>query len=173
MNNYYNDDFVFDRNLYIKPDNTRKNITINKEKINNLIFSDEIKDFIDVMESNYTNNNLNALYNNIDSLRVKLLLKPSLLIGKYDVEKNIIKIRPFVENVIYHELMHMASSYVQNNFYYSGFHMCNLDNKKIISLGNALNEGFTELYTKLNFNYYDSNSYHFYLGVARALRNYW
>ena len=54
-----------------------------------MIFSDEIKDFIDVMESNYTHNNLNALYNNIDSLRVKLLLKPSLLIGKYDVEGSI------------------------------------------------------------------------------------
>lgn len=43
---------------------------------------------------------------------------------------------------IYHELFHLLSSYEENNIVYSGFSQCN--NKEYTSIGNGINEGYTQ-----------------------------
>jgi hypothetical protein len=72
------------------------------------------------------------------------------------------------ENVIDHELLHMASTVCIYDEYYSGFYQKNMMHK--IELGNGLNEGYTQLLTERYFiKHKHYNSYYLCKGFAYNL----
>ncbi len=95
-------------------------------------------------------------YRNISHLKIKVLkneknFKDIDTLGLYNSLKNQIKVYEKLSGLIYHELFHMASSYTQEKMIYSGFVQKYVQNKKIVCIGEVINEGYTELLTERYF----------------------
>lgn len=109
----------------------------------------EYKDIVDTFENHVDINNLNNLYNNIQNIKINRDIKLLLLGigGKYSTEKN--SINYSLERFRFHELMHMASTYFdeEQKINQTGF-VHYLDK---LSCGKALNEGYTDLMTRRIF----------------------
>lgn len=78
-----------------------------------------------------------------------------------------------LEDAIYHELLHMASSIKHENMFYSGFYQINTDS--LFNIGDGLNEGYTQLLTERYFESYCSkdelNSYYLLKVLAQKIEN--
>ena len=147
------DDFIYDKGLYITPEIIKKDAFIDDAKIKNLKFSKQIESFIKTMKDNYSLNNLTTMYNNLETVIIKPYFRPfNIVKGEYNCKENIISVSIFKPNAIYHELMHMASTVCNNERIYSGFSISGDIYHDFIYIGHALNEGFTQLYTKEHFN---------------------
>lgn len=72
---------------------------------------------------------------------------------------------------IYHELMHMASSRYINDIRYTGFRQSFENKRKMISIGEGLNEGYTEWITVKYFHKHGKNeaTYPALTNIARLL----
>lgn len=95
-----------------------------------------------------TSFNMDIFFYNIPSIELKKVSSfkkdEKKFLAGYDIEVN--KIRYLSEqfrNSIMHELFHMSSSIIKDNYIYSGFFQKNLDTGECIGLG------FTEIYTML------------------------
>ena len=111
----------------------------------------EINKFIDVIIKNFDISVLKNFYNNISELLV--IDNVGSYHSIYDCEYNTIKYNNLP--VIYHELFHMSSTYFVNNknclLCYSGFCFVEYKDFKTFSIGNGLNEGYTDLMTERYF----------------------
>ena len=161
---------------YIKIKNST-NAFINNSKIINyqLIatreYSYAINEFINVMKKKVPEASLINFYNNINDVDIKLrkplFIKYNIL-ADYDVKKN--RIRVFNNNsytVIYHELLHMASSYYKDRIRYSGFKQT-AGSKEF---GQGINEGYTQLLTERYFGHVNEMTgiYEYEMLVASSL----
>ena len=93
----------------------------------------------------------------------------SLITGYYNVNDNRIRINYDIKSTLSHEFLHMASS-CKNMTTYSGFHFNIFDkNKYIGSIGNGLNEGYTELLNARIFNNNKPKSYKTCVKIVRMI----
>lgn len=132
-----------------------------EERLKKIKLSKDILKFKNTLEDNIDNESLNNLYNNLKTLKVEehtiffrnLLLQ--MVGGSYVPRKNKIKTLKFIkDNVINHELLHMASTAynVKEKKYLCGFAQYSPHYTKRFGIG--LNEGYTEL---LNERYFGKN----------------
>ena len=112
--------------------------------------------FATVLKENFSDNDLINFYNNFRNVEVK---EKNLdffskfininLAGCYNPLNNKVSLSKDNESqdiAAYHEFFHMASSHHAGAKIYSGFHQFYID-KGIYSIGNGINEGYTELLT--------------------------
>ena len=116
-------------------------------------YFESIKTFNDVVESNFNSEDLNNYYQNIRRVKIdssKLLekrrMKSHNIAGQYSSRDN--KIQLVDPETIYHELFHMAST---NTPKFIGFSQN--------GIGDALNEGYTEVMSHRYFPNYSYDSY--------------
>lgn len=134
-----------------------KHNIINQQTIDSRNFIKYIDKFIYVITTNFKKEDLTYFYNNVRTLRVfpdYFLLKKDYkygdILGFYMAAGNYIAYKKdLVEQIIYHELFHMASSVYEYSYIHSGFSHTNLDTKDRI--GKGLNEGYTELLSNRYF----------------------
>lgn len=133
--------------------------TDDQKRLLSIKFGKDILKFEKELIKNINNEDLNMLYNNLKTLKSKgsifflQYLQLRFIGGYYSAKKNKVNILHFIKDeVINHELLHMASSTYDENqkISYSGF--CQFNNKSKSCIGRALNEGYTEL---LNDRYFD------------------
>lgn len=134
-------------------------------------FNKTIEKFQGILEQEFTECNLDAFYKNIKTLKIEqkdmgLYNKLKHLKGQYgasgyySIGKN--KIRTdddndwsYVESTLFHELLHMATTRRNSKTYFCGFKIRN----KVASIGEGLNEGYTEFLTSCYFTRQRSYSY--------------
>lgn len=158
----------------LRKDNDEEILTSLEPKIDK-----KIENFTNIITSFVPKEYLINFYNNVKNLKLKP--KKSNTISKtfeasYDAVDNYLKINVDVdEYVIYHELLHMASSTYQNGIAYSGFNQASLNFSSgiILNVGVGLNEGYTELLNKRYFskeeNINASEQYYYLTFVAERL----
>lgn len=126
-------------------------------------FKELVETFVKTMEANFDKEDLQNMYRNIETLDIKffnefkkMFSKDRNNLGTYTSD-NLIKLkRKVYEDVIFHELLHTASTKVdQEGVYSSGFKRSY--NK--IMLGKYLNEGYTDLLMKRLFKKYGPYKY--------------
>ncbi len=113
--------------------------------------------FLNVLENNFDSRDLDNLYNNIISIKIRF---PGIFSledrkklyasdGMYFPSKNeiLIKQKNFVSTVN-HELLHLASTTEKNKRYFCGF----WQQERNINIGYGLNEGYTSLLERRYFN---------------------
>ena len=170
-----------------KPQNIKKIVLPPELKVNcsevdftnivNNSFLEELKKFTEVITKNLKSEDLINFYNNINTLKTStkkfnfqnLLFKESV-VGNYDVKNNKILVSLESTSAIYHELLHMASSFYKDGIKYSGFSQASNFNR-YPTLGDGINEGYTEL---LNRRYFSKDnmipySYEYEIKVAEKL----
>ena len=144
------------------PETKRKYNHINTKRIEDIRFSEAIKQFSYKMLENFPKENLTNLYNNINTIKISNIkskiirsIENRTHIGTYEAMDN--KITILTDEylpVINHELLHMSSSIYKDEITYSGFYQ-ESDN---INIGKGINEGYTEL---LNCRYFSQNKNHY------------
>ena len=122
-------------------------------------FGEYINNFAWVLNNNFSKDDLQNFKKNIRGLsaygiyfQVGDIFRFDTFLGRYDTINNSISIdlrRDKNKSSIYHELFHMASTRVGDRVIDSGFH--HYMGEKI-SVGEGLNEGYTDLLTKRYFN---------------------
>ena len=124
-----------------------------------------VLDFAEKMEAKYDSSNLNSMYHNLRNLRVYNKIKFKAFFtnpisfltgsigGSYDIFLNDLcisskdNIGSFKTYILEHELFHLATTNSYSNQSFSGFsQVCKLP-FGAISIGNGLNEGYTEYMT--------------------------
>ncbi len=160
-------------NYKIQKDYTLTNMTlVNKRPEFNHKFSDDYKaellkvqfgkhvlDFLNTLEQEIPNIDLSLLYKHLSNFKIiyknfkleNFFFKRGI-IAKYNILTNCIEIdKNDFNNVIVHELFHMASSFYcqDDNIVYSGFSQFSKKTKK--DIGNGINEGYTQLLSERYF----------------------
>lgn len=173
MNKYY----IINEKPIIKEEEYTCPIVEDKYK-NFYIF---VNNFINIMESNLSKDNKYIMYHNLKTftfsnydeanILTKLLTHLGIC-GNYNYRKNNIFVNDnniSVEKyslIIYHELLHMSSYCKSNNNTYVGF--------RNNFIGNAINEGYTQLLTERYFNNgnrYLICSYNYYVNIAKIIED--
>ena len=142
----------------LPPELTSEYSEIDINKIVATKYGESIVKFADVVINNFSAEDLTNFYNNINDLKtrskkfsIQNLILRSKTAGQYDPKKNEITIDDdTAETTIYHELFHMASSTYKDGIRYSGFYQVSLK-PGVASLGQGLNEGYTELLSQRYF----------------------
>ena len=132
--------------------------------IHNYHLREYIDEFVKTMLYMHDDIDLSNLFRNIQTMIIKEKdLNMFALIGRnydgcYDSCTNTITL--YENEVIFHELFHMASNYFdrKNNRVFQGFLQVDL-NKKNDTIGVALNEGYTEHLSRKYFKSYNGNCY--------------
>lgn len=117
-------------------------------------FGRQVEYFEKVLKEKIPSEYLRTFNHNIKSVVIKKLFgEEKLGSGKaaaiYDVPSNSITLKYGCNSSIYHELLHLASSYYKDGVSYSGFKQHNYKKRK--SIGTALSEGYTSLLTSKFF----------------------
>lgn len=122
---------------------------LDMKRIRNLPYGSIIAEFATKLTKTYPNLDLRNFYNNIKDLRVKesILVKTADSSAVYFLERNMIIVNSnlnseYAREVLFHELVHMASSSIKNGIAYTGF----LQNKNK-AFNRGLNEGYTQVIT--------------------------
>ena len=147
----------------------RFNEVKNIERFYSNEYNKEILNFIKVIIEKVPKKSLNNFYNNINSLEVKsnFLVKLARNQGYYNSITNRVFLDTRVtRNVIYHELLHMASTlYTKcDGKNYSGF----VQAEGSYWICEGLNEGYTELLSNRFFNA-DNGTYGIHVFLAQKL----
>ncbi len=133
-----------------------------------------LTNFENIISNNIDKDDLSNFYRNIKTLVFKIkAFNPNVsfwttVTGNYDSKKNKINVYEASDDIIYHELLHMASSFYQKGIWREGFF---LRDSNVKSLGVGLNEGYTELLARRLFNI-DSkvcNGYEYQVYIVRLL----
>ena len=135
-----------------------------------------LDNFIKVIEENIDHDNLTHFYNNLKTLDYRVRkINPhisfkSIVAGSYRSKTNRIDIYDDEESIIYHELLHMASSMYVDKKQYEGFCDMSFDMADYI-IGSAINEGYTELLARRLFNIESTvcNGYEYATYIAMLL----
>lgn len=126
-------------------------------------FKSYIVNFIKILEANFDYETLSHLYSNISSLDIKVsllsnknilnkIVAPNVL-ATYSPGKNKIVFngKTNVDNSIYHELFHMATSFKTKEFRFVGFSQQFLKGNIIEKYGIGICEGYTDLLSNRYF----------------------
>ena len=131
------------------------------ESLSNREYANELKLFASTLINNFNDNDLYNMYLNMDTLTIN-----NFDYDKYNSDSNIAQSLAFYKplynelyisdkngsGAIYHELFHMATSYLAGNFLYSGLEQSTFDEDKvIIEIGTGINEGYTQLLAERYF----------------------
>mgnify|MGYP003571262627 CR=1 FL=1 len=156
-----------------------KNLYINESK--NMIINNKLIYFFFELNKHFQPEDLSLLYYNIGDIEINKSTKfKSLLallnnnVGTYSTTENRIRINEKEEeNALFHELFHMATSYSKDNYDFCGFsqYKDGEDSKEnYFSIGNALNEGYTEIMANRYF-YIDIeySGYEYFINMASKL----
>lgn len=134
----------------------QKQNKVNLDRIRNEEYRDLLKIFSRKMIENLPESNLINFYNNINKLKIRKSVQPTLIraAGVYEPVTNEVQIgisgSTFIDiNVLFHELMHMASSIYKNGVTYTGFSQRTHLGYSAIGMG--LTEGYTQLLTERIF----------------------
>ena len=141
------------------------------------LFQQIVDYFSFVLENNIDKNLLTLFYNNISTLKIdnrSILIErifnffnDTITTGQYYIDDNVISVLPLKDNVflgkyigidseeytanVFHELLHMSSTYVDNNtdMIFSGFSQIGKNN-----IGIAMDDAYTEMlvYRLFDFN---------------------
>ena len=109
--------------------------------------------FTEVLTENVDNISLTNYYNNINSFNIDFNHRYIVNIGEYrPAENSIIIGKKANKDAIYHELLHLASSYYdkKSDIIYSGFSQCTNNS----NIGFGLTEGYTEYLNQTYFSDY-------------------
>ena len=128
---------------------------------------ESMMEFIKVMKENYPEEYLANFVENAKTLNTGVQKRGLLyrflgenLAGSYNSKRNILLLEEeYGDTTITHELLHMASSTKKNGIGYSGFHQYEYKPGGV-SIGSAINEGYTEFLNKRLFSSTD-NSYEY------------
>ncbi len=106
--------------------------------------------------------NMDLFYDNLPSLGIKYITDNNLsrnATATYDCTDNeiILSAESILRTSIFHELFHMASTCQNEDYLYSGFMEASEENTTMAGVG--INEGMTELLSKIYFN--SASSYYF------------
>lgn len=144
--------------VVLPPELTQEETEVDYEKLSSKWFGKEVIEFAKFLEKEFPQADLVNFYNNINRLSVEtyepkrkriIIDKISKAEGVYNVESNLIRIeKGLVENTIFHELFHMASSRYVDDIVYSGFSQ---GKKASFAIGDGLNEGYTQLLSERYF----------------------
>lgn len=149
------------------------NISLNKKspylkikyKPKNDIFVKKIDEYIDILLNTNNEQQNEFILKNLESLKIKNnnFIKNAF----YLPHKNTIYLGKDKEESLSHELLHVASTYVNDDITYTGF--CQMSKNE--EIGRGINEGFTELFNKQIFKDYDALSAYslFEVDVAKEL----
>lgn len=119
-----------------------------------------LEKFLKIMNNNFSQEDLKILFSNIKTLKISTgnfkfenFFSQEATTGTYSVEKNeIILDEKEYRDTIYHELLHMASSYFEDEMIYSGFQKHGISYQmKIINIGIGIDECYTELLNRRYF----------------------
>lgn len=145
-------------------------------------FNEIIFKFYKVLEDNFSHHNLSAFYRNLKDLKVRkrnynildlisMQLFQTLDAGSYNTNKNrltvIDKASDDISSIVFHELLHMASTIETKQTTFVGFHQENKITKK--NIGMALNEGYTEYLNKKYFNSTLDTTYEDEISIAERI----
>lgn len=110
------------------------------------------------------NRNINTLL--IEKFKNKRSFSRWKLDGRYSISDNIIYLGK--RSAIIHELLHVASSIMIDEYAFSGFSQSDL--KQLITTGNALNEGYTSLLESRYFSeFHDHDAYVYEKKIAKII----
>lgn len=170
--NELRDDAELQENYYSKyvdglvnvPNHRLKYKTIDIDKIKKLDYGDIILNFIDEIEDYFPNADYGNLINNINDLKVKKTINKSCG-GFYEPTNNTLRYnKKFMsinsKEILYHELLHVASTFFQDGMIYSGFSQANVKTKDFH--GTGINEGYTQLLVQriyMPYTYIDAYQY--------------
>ena len=128
-------------------------------------FNEQIDFFVKTLEKKYPKEYLKNLYHNLSYLTVRKKPKPKLYKGAaaYNTINNNIYITVEDGGSLYHELFHMAS---RRDSKHIGFSQHN----GLMFIGDELNEGFTDVLSKRNFEGYRIG-YLYYFTIASILED--
>lgn len=132
-------------------------------------FEEIIITFLRGIKNNFSQEDLTIFFNNLKDLKIEK--KDKTLLGNsatYNAREKVITIAGdnYTED-IYHELFHVASSFVQNDTIYSGFFQgCYKRNKTI---GRGLTEGYTQLLAERYFGDVTKKYYAYEVYVSKVL----
>ena len=152
-NNMFKDYYsIYEDDILETAEKPKKYDCINGYRIQRMSYRDEVFEFIKRLVQEFPDVDCTNLYNNINELRIRnesFLTTINHLGGYYDPTSNrLVYNNKFPEayrrTIMYHELLHMASSYKSDKKIYSGFSQ--VDNKIIVGMG--INEGYTQLLTE-------------------------
>lgn len=164
--------------ISLPPELTQEYSKVDIAKLASQRFGDAVIEFAKLMMDKFPSSDLTNFYNNLTELKIKpkkfgfqnLVLQRNTA-AQYSVKDNKIELD---ENnyitTIYHELFHMASSIYKDGISYSGFSQVSFK-FGTISLGNAINEGYTQLLTERYFGYIEGlcRTYKFEVNIADKL----
>lgn len=144
--------------IVMPPELEQKYDSVDNLKIFGQPRSDIILNFAQFLTTTFPDYDLTNFYNNINELKVKeknllgLWLATGVgAVGLYLAKSNSILVHSKISNseikmVLFHELLHMASTVIKDGVRYTGF--CQKRIKNGISIiGKGLNEGYTQLLT--------------------------
>ena len=140
------------KNIKLPPELKLEHNDLDLEKIASKEYGECLVKFLNILNDNFSKEDLKNFYNNINSLKFKdknfkfinKLFNQST-IAEYCLNDNEIKINKYnYHKSIYHELFHMASANRSDN-YCGGFSQGNNN------VGYGIDEGYTELLTKRYF----------------------
>ena len=159
--------------IHIADDIERKNNEINLNEINDKELEEYVNVFCKRLIENTKEEDLTIFYNNINSFKIlfKDLKIDNYLFKKttkanYNCNNTITINKDTDKTVIFHELFHLASTYMINGVFYSGFSQQALD----VSIGNGLNEGYTQLLSERYFDDYNPiKSYGYLVNIAKKV----
>ena len=132
--------------------------------------------FVKTLQDNFDAEDLSILFNNISSLKLKVLkndllykILDSNMTAYYDKSKNriIFTKEKYIENSIYHELFHMTSVIHTKGNQYCGFSQS--IEKNLNSFGVGFNEGYTDLLTNRYFD--ETIVYYIEAEIAKQVEN--
>jgi hypothetical protein len=142
-------------------------------------FGKQLRRFDDVISNNFNNIDLIFYRNNLKTLKINYynfiferLRRRDPASGVYSPRRNAISIMEgYLETAIYHELLHMASSYVSSDgISYSGFSQFSSNKENITNIGFTLNEGYTELLNRRYFGFNpDDSAYDLEVNIVSQL----
>lgn len=151
-----------------------ENTTRTISEIKSLELKEKIENFEKVLKENFKQEDIhNFLYNRewlqviIKKFSLKNVLRGAEFVqGQYDVQKNqIILLSDHIKDASEHEFFHMASTDIDSNNLSTGFSL-EFDGYNI---GDALNEGYTQLLTERYFNDQNDGSYELEKAFAKNL----
>ncbi|MBR1386733.1 MAG: hypothetical protein IJ568_07880 [Bacilli bacterium] len=141
-------------------DKEEKIIKFYEENLNKIIKNPYLEHFYNIMINNFNkedlvllNYNIKTLVINYSSLKFESFNAHAKIKGIYNSEHNIIKIsKDYIDESIYHEFLHMASSYfTKDRIDHSGLSQTRITKNDFINIGSTLNEGYTEVLNKRYF----------------------
>lgn len=153
----------------IKQDITNENFSIDcvDDRLKKYVYY-----FLAILSKNkeFKHFNMTSFYNNVKDLTITVnSIKNKEILGTYSTLNNSINISNIYGNykAIFHELFHMASTYLSGNMVYSGFFQYNRSKNNSV-IGYGINEGYTQYLTKKYFND-NGSSYIFEEFIAERL----